>query len=664
VVGAILLGVGQKAQAQVSLDTSFGTNGIATFDFGGAYDDVQGMSIAPDGKIWAVGTGGTSNRFAVARLTTGGQLDNTFSGDGKLIINSSAGANGVQGLASGKVLLGVPRLTPDPRGFQAIQLTNSGAFDGTFGSAGTGFIETGGSQVNIDRLMVQPDGKILIGGYDFLSDGWNFVLTRFNANGSVDTGFGTSGKVITDFSRAAIQNPIDRSASYLLQPDGKILAGGFSSTTSAESTGNRIHAIARYLPDGSLDSTFGTGGKQTFTFSTGSTQQEQVGAMVLQPDGKILGTSNGGSTTALFRLNTNGSVDTTFGTGGQIVSPTSAPWRDSSTIVLDNQGRILLGGGFSVTRLTPAGAVDTTFGSNGTFDINIGTTVAKYVTNLEFDADGKLVVGGSSTISFNVDSNWNIARLNYGTAPPTNNLTIAPTFDVKAIPGATPSITDGETGLFAGLGFDAQNPEERPILEFPLSGLPAGATITAATLKLDPYNSSGSPRLEVQSFAGDGLASLSDITSAGQVVGTTGPVSASDPSIDISLTPSIMQSYFGTASHLGLRIRSLDLPLYVGFGSSEATFGTPPQLVLTYSLAATGDFNNDGMVNASDYVTWRNGLGTTYTPNDYSVWKSHFGQTIGSGSSSTATVPEPATAVLLLCAAMGLARRREARRCS
>lgn len=660
-VAALLsAGMANSSLGQVALDTTFGSSGVATFDFGGAYDDIQGMSIAPNGKIWAVGTGGTSNRFAVARLTSAGQLDNTFSGDGKLIIGASSGSAGVQALPGGKVMLGVPRLTPEPRGFQAIQLTDAGAFDSTFGTSGAGFIETTGSQVYIESLIVQPDNKVLVSGYDFMADGWNFVLTRFLANGTPDSTFGTGGRVITDFSRTGVQSPSDYASAFVLQPDGKILAGG-SSTTSATS-GSRVHAVARYMPDGTLDSTFGDQGKATFTFSTTGTQSENVGAMVLQSDGKILGSSNYGSTTALFRLNANGSVDTTFGTAGQIVSPTNAPWRDSQAMVVDSQGRILLGGSgaFSVTRLTPTGAVDSTFGTNGTFDINIGTTWSKYVSKLEFDTDGKLVVGGHSTISPNVDSNWNVARLTFGPPPPTTSVTLMPTFDVKGILGTTRSITEGETGLFAGLGFDASNPEERPIFEFSLASIPAGATITSATLKLDPYASSGSPRLEVQAFAGDGLASITDITSTGQVAATTGAVSASDPSIDISLTPAILQSYLGTSNYLGLRIRSLDLPLYVGFGSTEATFGVPPQLLLSYSLP-TGDFNNDGIVNGSDYVVWRNGMGTKYTQSDYNVWRSHFGQTVGSGSATIAAVPEAGSMVLFISAVLlvgGSSRRQ------
>jgi len=652
------------ARAQIALDSSFGIGGVATFDFGGAYDDVEGISVASDGKVWAVGTGGTSNRFAVARLGANGQLDDSFSGDGKLIINNSAGAGGVQALPDGKVLLGVPKLST-PRGFQAIRLTNSGAFDSTFGAGGVGFIETP-SQVNIKDLLIQPDDKILIGGYDFFDDGWNFVLTRFLASGMPDPDFGIGGRVVTDFSRPAIQDPTDRSETFL-QPDGKILAGGFSATTSAESTGNRIHALVRYMPDGTLDPSFGDQGKTVFTFETGAFQSELVGDLALLADGKILGTSNGGSNTALFRLHPNGDLDTTFGTGGRIVAPTGAPWRDPNVILMDSQGRILLGNGgtFSVTRMLPSGVVDPTFGTGGTFDIDVGTNRFELVADMEFDATGNLVIGGYSNVVANVDSNWHVARLATGTPPPVQTVNLVPTFDVKAVPGPTVrSITDGETSLFVGLGFDADNPEERPIFEFPPAGIPDGVTITAATLKLDPYASSGSPRVEVQGFTGDGMASLSDITSPGEVLGTTGPVSASLESIDIDLTPAFIQALLGTGANLGLRLRSLDLPEYVGFGSSEATFGSPPLLSLTYMLpTVVGDFTANGLVDREDLDAWKDAFSGTDAAdadddgdtdgNDFLLWQRQLGA--AQTAQAASPVPEPSTAAIIVIAVVWLA---------
>lgn len=311
-----------------------------------------------------------------------------------------------------------------------------------------------------------------------------------------------------------------------------------------------------------------------------------------------------------------------------------------------------------MTRLLPDGSLDSTFGTGGTFDINVGTAYRKQVTSLDWAPDGDLIIGGYTVVTANVDSNWHVARLDIGPPSPTQTIALSPTFDVKAIPGATPSLTDGETSLVVGLGFDAENPEERPIFEFSLNAIPDNATITAATLKLDPYVSSGSPRIEVQGYGGDGLASLSDINSPGMVLATSGPVSASMSSIDIDLSASLIQSLFETNTHLGLRLRSLDLPLYVGFSTTEATFGTAPRLNLTYTLPSEpGDFNADGTINGLDLSVWQAAYGVNAGGDadgdgdtdgrDFLIWQRNYGGASVVSAASQA-VPEPCPLLLVL----------------
>jgi PEP-CTERM motif len=80
--------------------------------------------------------------------------------------------------------------------------------------------------------------------------------------------------------------------------------------------------------------------------------------------------------------------------------------------------------------------------------------------------------------------------------------------------------------------------------------------------------------------------------------------------------------------------------------------------VILQAIGLAGDYNHNGIVDVADYVVWRKGLGTTYTQDDYSIWRAHFGQTAGSGSGATAAVPEPTTLVLLMFAAAGCCLRR------
>ena len=247
---------------------------------------------------------------------------------------------------------------------------------------------------------------------------------------------------------------------------------------------------------------------------------------------------------------------------------------------------------------------------------------------------------------------------------PTTTLSIEPTIDVQVTPGAIYSIEEGSESLTVGQGFSADFPEQQVLMEFPLDSIPAGATIESVSLQLDPFVSSGAPRVEVWGYSGDGLASLSDVDPTGEVLAVTGPTSVST-GFDNQLDAAFVQSLLGASSHLGLRLRSLDLPEYFGFDALEETFplSVPPTLTITYQQLATppGDLNDNGTVDAADYTVWRDGLGGQFTLADYDEWKNNFGATAGSlraeSSPTPATVPEPRGLVLcLLAAAVFLSR--------
>ncbi|MEQ9410795.1 MAG: choice-of-anchor Q domain-containing protein, partial [Fuerstiella sp.] len=398
-----------------ALDTTFGTAGKQVTDYGGRYDRLNGMALQNDGKILAVGTGGTSNRFAISRYRTDGTLDPAFSGDGKLIVDvpGSAGTPAVAALDDGKILIAHPYLESGTSNFffRVSRLNSDGSPDTTFGTAGSSDLAAD-AQPRVADLVVQPDGKIVIGGYDLVNSNWNWVVARFEADGAVDTSFGTAGMTITDFSRTEITNPIDFLNAITLQADGKIVAGGLTTTTSAMSSGNRIYAMARYLPDGSLDTTFDGDGKAVFSFMTGSTRTENISDVLVLDDGRIMATSQGGSDTAIMRLQADGSIDTTFGTGGRIIGATGSPYRNPSDIVQDSAGRFLTANAdkFGVTRFLPDGTVDTTFGTGGTTSLIFTAGHTEQATSMLLQPDGGIVVGGYSSVP-NQIGEWVLARL-------------------------------------------------------------------------------------------------------------------------------------------------------------------------------------------------------------------------------------------------------------
>ena len=215
------------------------------------------------------------------------------------------------------------------RDFAVARYTPDGRLDTTFDVDGKVTTNFGESEANARSVVVQPDGKLVVGGYG-LGDGfiYDFLLARYNTDGTLDTTFSGDGKLSTDFS-----SPFDEGQSVTLQPDGKILVAGSTSLIPADgvSPSRKLFALARYNADGSADTTFGVDGKVTTPIGPTSTGR----AVALQPDGKIVVAGNTTLTDnaefTLVRYNANGSVDTTF--NAITASPTFTA--NGAAVVLD-----------------------------------------------------------------------------------------------------------------------------------------------------------------------------------------------------------------------------------------------------------------------------------------------------------------------------------------
>ena len=177
-----------------------------------------------------------------------------------------------------------------------------------------------------NALVIQPDGKILVAGATHNGTDWDWYIVRLMPDGALDGTFGTGGIVTTD-----LRGFNDWGTSIALQPDGKIVFGSKNSNGT-----DTDFAVARYNPDGSLDGTFGTGGKVFTPIGSGNDDGSRV---TLQPDGKIVlagwyvnGTDDD---FAIVRYNTDGSLDSSFGSGassspGSVRGKTESPASPSS----------------------------------------------------------------------------------------------------------------------------------------------------------------------------------------------------------------------------------------------------------------------------------------------------------------------------------------------
>ena len=368
----------------------------AAFDSGaGASGTVYSIEPQANGKILIGGFFSTYAGIArngVALLNGDGSLDSAFnlaaqSGD------APYGFYSTRLLPNGKVFAaGSFTYTANTVRNTAIIINSDGSVDSSLALNSTGF-------GRINSVLVQPDGKILVGGsFNRVNGVSRNTIVRFNADGSVDSTFdvgsGASGLIYT----------------MVLQPDGKILVGGtffsFNGVTRAR--------IARLNTDGSVDTTFDT-----------ATTLQNIGVygIAVQPDGKVLAVGNftyilnNVRYTSFARLNANGSLDANF-SGGFGTPPTNFPIAPVTSVVVQPDNKILIAGNFGYTtvgsgspsvshlnvfRINPDGTSDDSFVS--------ATNQNSEVYALALQPDGKILIGGNIFVN-NSSTATGAARLN------------------------------------------------------------------------------------------------------------------------------------------------------------------------------------------------------------------------------------------------------------
>ncbi|MBK8500405.1 MAG: T9SS type A sorting domain-containing protein [Flavobacteriales bacterium] len=251
-----------------SLDASFGTNGRATSQVGSPPsldDSFYALALQPDGKIVAVGrtfSNGVGYRAAVLRYNSNGTLDASFSGDGIQVDDLGAGNDdsyyGVAVQPDGRIVAaGIAKGTVDYDVVVA-RYTTSGALDASFSSDGYAIMDIGNVDNRASAMVLQPDGSIVIAGeHGPPSVDCDFLLARFTPTGGLDPNFGTNGVVISAFSTST-----DWAYALALQPDGRLVASGLVAN------GAQVNlALARYEADGDLDPTFDGDGLALNTYS-------------------------------------------------------------------------------------------------------------------------------------------------------------------------------------------------------------------------------------------------------------------------------------------------------------------------------------------------------------------------------------------------------------
>jgi uncharacterized delta-60 repeat protein len=382
------------------LDPAFGAGGLVTTSFPGGSADARSVAIQDDGSLVVAGTvGGT--RFGLARYGSDGTLDDSF-GNGGLVTTSfpgfdSATATSMALQNDGNIVVagyvsyfvGTQRIDE----FALARYNSDGSLDGSFGAGGL-VVSNSGSHAT--GIALQADGRIVAVGSTAFGAGSLFRVVRYNTGGTLDSSFGSGGTVTTSFSgyQTALANAVT------LQPDGRILVGG-----EVAGTGFDRFGVARYTSFGSLDTTFGSFGLATATFS--NALQATVQSLAVQDDGRIVaaGSVQRNTTTsfALARFNSTGFLDPSFGTGGTVT--TDFPGFDNasgSSLAVQLDDAIVVAGSvyngnspeqFGLARYDSDGNPDQSFGNGGqvTTDFGFDNAAGRSVA---IQSDARIVVAG------------------------------------------------------------------------------------------------------------------------------------------------------------------------------------------------------------------------------------------------------------------------------
>jgi uncharacterized delta-60 repeat protein len=387
-----------------SLDKTFGTDGITKTDLGTGPIGGSRMTVQTDGHIVVAGSTAGANFQSVAtleRFNADGSLDTSFGTSGKVVTDINSYSPIVLAVqADGKVIVSGAKFSVgqpfSPSQVTVTRYNANGTLDTTFGTSGTARIDTGANSLTINSAIFQTDGKlVLVGGsYTFSTQfspnfhSGHFALARLNADGSLDTSFGAKGLVQTD-----IGTNTDSAAAVTVQPDGKIVAVGRTDLHIGD------FAVVRYNADGSLDDKFGTGGKATTDFM--GPASATAAASALQKDGKIVVVGTVSSEFSLVRYNADGSVDTKFGVQGQVLTDFGT-FSTASSVAIQSDGKILVAGSagnkLALARYNPDGSLDTSFGTGGKILSDIGGTFAVNF-RAALQTDGKIVVAGNVAVS-------------------------------------------------------------------------------------------------------------------------------------------------------------------------------------------------------------------------------------------------------------------------
>lgn len=396
------LGVGVAAVEAEEIDLEW----LTTTTIGSSDSQALALVVQPDGKFVVAGYSvkfGTTREFMLARFDTDGTLDPTFGIGGvsvptidnnwRMIFDMKLDSSG-RFVVAGKDSTGVDSYGAVAR-FRA-----DGSLDTTFNAGGAtpGYlkIDSTGSEDSLRSLALTSDGHIVAVGLTYVGNDSNALLARIAPNGTLDATFDNDGIVLQP-----LPNGQDVPQSIAVDADGRYVVAGVFQTGVSRDIG-----VSRYLPSGILDQNFGTQGRTTIAMGQDSSHADQV---LFQGNGRIvvIGATDlvFPNTLVVTRLLADGSLDPSFGTAGIATAGLGSQHQFLTGGFIQSDGRILVVGSaqkpvsdydFLVARFNGDGSLDTSFGSGG-FRVHDSGGDQEYLRGVTVLSDGSIVAAGSRT---------------------------------------------------------------------------------------------------------------------------------------------------------------------------------------------------------------------------------------------------------------------------
>jgi uncharacterized delta-60 repeat protein len=386
-----------------------------TTDLLGSDDGIVAAAVQSDGKIVVVGVspGGFDGDAVLARYTITGALDSTFDGDGTCVV-AGLDPRDVAIQPDGSIVVAGSMDSADlDRDFALARVDSSCTPDTSFGDNGlAGEDGTFNGNDEARGMALQTDGKIVVvGGTDEASEGGDAVIARFTSDGDYDSSFAGS-----DGRRIVAVGAHSQAFGVAIQPNGKIVVAGQGGG------GARQFALARLDASGSLDESFGDGGRVRTDFG-GSDAALDV---VVQPDGKIVAAGLTSDDFAVARYRKGGGLDGKFSANGKNRTDFNGGEDAAVGVVLQPNGRIVLAGEaappgpdmgpqFGLVRYRSNGGLDPTFSGNGKQRTRFGSNDEEYATDVVLQ-EGLIVVVGRATPGVPHEFDFGLARY-FGQSP-------------------------------------------------------------------------------------------------------------------------------------------------------------------------------------------------------------------------------------------------------